>query len=332
MTVTVYDIAERAKVSHTTVSRVLNKRKSSFISENTRERILAIAREMGYRPNRAARSLVTGQTGQIAYFAPTINARFFQEMGYQIHQILRHHGYEMLVGEIRQKVSENITVLSRLGVDGIILFGGCLGDLQEPLEANLPFLPPLVNIGTQCRGNLDFVSVDLYSPSRLAVQNLLDHGRTRVAFMVGWVTEHQDGRYRAYHDVLREVGGKPEIIHSADWTRPAARLAAKQHIQDHGCPEAIFCNNDELAIGVCRGLLDLGIRIPQDVELVGCDGIEDLEYFDSSISTIRWPAQDVCLQAWEFLDRRMKDKTQPQQTAVLEAHFVDRTQPEEHSG
>ena len=210
-----------------------------------------------------------------------------------------------------------------MNVDGVLMFGGSLGGFRGMLEQNLPAKAPIVNLGLQCEGNLDFVKIDLHRAARDAIQYLVQSGRRRIAYL----SLGEDERYQAYMEVLQEAGLQPEWIPCPEWTRANVRETIKRHVREHGCPEAIFCCNDEGAIAALRGLREMGRRVPEDAWLVGCDGIEDLEYLDAPISTIVSPMEDVCVTAWGFLRNRMRDPEIGQQAAEFTARFVKRPDP-----
>lgn len=326
MPVTIVDIAKKLKLSHATVSRVLNKREDRFISNATRERVLLASQELGYRPNMTARALVTGRTGRIAFWSPAMGGRFFQELAYRFHKTLKKDNFEMITGEIGLQMLDpsNTMGLTRMDVDGVIMYGGGLGGLlKTALESNFPQKAPIVNIGSIYDGNLDFVMIDLYPASREAVQYLLNTGRKRVAQMlIPSIKSDEYGRYRAYRDVLTEAGLPTEFILTPEGTSFTAREIICDYVKANGCPDAIFCSNDEIALGAFRGLRDLGKRIPQDVALIGCDGIDEVAFVDPPLATISQPVEEMCNLVWEILHRRMENSEIGQQKAVLKASFV----------
>jgi LacI family transcriptional regulator len=327
MAITLLDIAKQLKVSKMTVSRVLNNKSNDFITDTTRRQVLETARRMGYTPNRAAQTLVTGRTGRIAFWSPEMGARFYQEVAYQFHNLLQNDKYEMMVGEFGPQLLDPSQALglTRLDVDGVLMFGGKLGHFRNALEQNFPAKAPIVNLGALCEGSLDYVHIDLYPAAVNAVRFLVDSGCKRIAYVyMPYEGSEEDARFRVYHQVLSEAGMTPELINVNDWKRPAVRQTVRDYVQSRGCPDGMLCANDEFALATLRGLHDAGKKVPTDVRLVGCDGIEDLEYLDSPVSTITQPMEEMCRLAWEFLKRRMKNSDIPQQTAELKANFLVR--------
>jgi len=327
MAVTLLDIAKRLNVSKMTVSRVLNNKQNDFITETTRQRVRETARMLGYTPNRAAQALVTGRTGRIAFLSPSMGSRFFQEVAYCFHQVLQIDKYEMITGEIGpQTVDPNhIVGLPLMDLDGVLMYGSALGELNQVLGSYLPFKSPIVNMGPHASNKFDAVNVDLYPASRQAVELLLNSGRRRIVHLHAPETRNDlDDRFRGYTDVLGEHGITPEYIQTPDWTRISVRKTILNHVKEHGCPDGLFCANDDIAIGAYRGLRDLGIRIPDQARLIGCDGIEDTEYMDPPISTIVQPVRDMCVTAWTFLKNRLENPNRPRQVETKQATLVIR--------
>jgi LacI family transcriptional regulator len=320
MAVTLKDIAEQLNVSKMTVSRVLNNRSSDFITEATRQRVQEAAQKMGYTPNRAAQALATGQTRRIAFLSPSMGSRFFQEVAYHFHQILLEDKYEIISGELSSKTMDpsHHAGLPRLGLDGVLIYGGRLGSFVS-------FKGPIINMGPHCSDKFDSVNVDLYPASRQAIEWLLDSGSKRVAHVLPHSTQNElDDRFCGYTHVLQERGKEPEYILAPDWSRASARKAIQEYVKEHGCPDGLFCANDDIAIGAYRGLRDMGIRVPQQARLIGCDGIEDTEYLDPPMSTIVQPMKEFCTTAWEFLKKRLKKADIPRQRKTHEARLIIR--------
>ena len=233
----------------------------------------------------------------------------------------------MLVGEFgpHMKNPANAVGFTRVDVDGVLMWGGALEDLKTVMQSNFPAKAPIVNMGICCNGTLDFVNIDLYPASCQAIRFLLDAGRKRVAMMVAPSTETElDGRHRGYSEVILERELKVEYIHTPDSSRNAARQTILNYVKENGCPDGLFCANDEMGIGAYRGLRDMGISIPGQVLIVGCDGIEDLEFLDPPISTIAQPLEKMCDMAWKFLKCRMEKPEIVQQTETLQAKIVIR--------
>jgi LacI family transcriptional regulator len=117
---------------------------------------------------------------------------------------------------------------------------------------------------------------------------------------------------------MAEAGKQVEYIITPDEHRRSVASPLTDYIERHGCPDGLFCFNDDMAIGAYRTLKDLGRRIPDDVALVGCDGIDDLKYLDPRVSTIVQPLEHMCMIAWTFLERRIKNNALPLQHITVQ--------------
>jgi LacI family transcriptional regulator len=332
MPTTIRDIARVANVSHTTVSRVLNGQGGSFISEATRQRVLSAVEEMNYRPNRAARALATGRTHTIALWINDLFHPYFAQVMHYAGQQIERQGYDIAIYKTRGRDANGVNHPEQnpahWPVDGVLALddpGKVERFLVESPEARRI---PLVSMGVYaCRGT-DHVAVDLYPAAAEAMQHLAASGRRRIAYLTNSKgNEPGEGRHDAYRDVMRETGREPEILFAQN-DRPTSRQAVKAYVAAHGAPDALFCMCDDMALGAYRGLLDLGLRVPDDVALVGCDGIEDTEYLEVPLSTIDMPLEQMCARAGRFLETRLADPGAPMQSDILKARFV----PRESSG
>lgn len=330
MAVTLQNIADTAKVAVSTVSRVLNNRNDPHISEKTANRIIQAARELGYQPNLAARALVTGQTNTIALWTSEVYPSLYSYTIHSLRHILKLSKYELQIVEMEKHYDSDgiLPSISFWQPDGLLVFE-VPWYVEEYINAGGNIPKPLVSMGVNIMQNGDYVGIDIYSGVVEAMEHLYNSGRRRIAFlMASDEIIAEDQRYLAYKHVMEKAGLETECItfpkESSIDQRRAARKGIAQYVKQHGCPDAIFCYNDETAVGGYRGLRDIGVRIFDDVALVGCDGIEDTEYMDTPISTIVQPLSEMCDIGWDFLKHRIDDPSMPQQKAMLKAEFVIR--------
>ncbi len=302
---TLKDVAEAAGASAATVSYVLNNSPKA-ISPQTRARVLQAARDLGYQPNLAARTLAARHSHTVALWIANAHAPFFAQVIRAFQPQARAGGYELIIREMAGDPGEMRSGLSGWPVDGILAFQGA-AYVHAFLEANPSPTVPFVSLGAYHEDCSDFVAIDLYAGARDAVRHLLMRGR-RVAFLLPeGSTVPGEARHAAYHAVMDEAGLPPEVIAVPTKQRADVRQALKAYLGRHGCPDGLFCYNDDMALGAYRGLCDLGLRVPEQVALVGCDGIEDTEYLERPLSTIVQPVEEMCRLGWQFLENRMRD-------------------------
>ena len=327
MPTTIRDIAKTLNVSHTTVSRVLNGRGGEFISEATRRRVQTAALELNYRPNPAARKLATGRANMVAVWMGDAFHPYYAAVSHYVEAQLRRDNLDMLHLVSNRPHHENDFSYF---VDGILALDG-RPEVETFLQKASQPHPPLVSMGVNVCTSVDYVQVDLGVGTRDAITHLLESGCKRIPFLVTeWGLSSGDARRRAYEAVLHEWGREPELIFMGENERPAeswrskARVLIRDYVAAKGCPDGLFCFSDDLAIGAYRGLRDLGIRIPHDIALVGCDGIEDGEYLDTPLSTITQPFEELCARAWEALKRRIENPDAPLIGESLPSRFIAR--------
>ncbi|RYX84716.1 LacI family transcriptional regulator [bacterium] len=330
---TIEDVAREVGLSTATVSRALHLDKTTKVSEETRQRIREVARALDYQPNLAGRSLATGRANMVAYCTVDTFSYYYSRITYEIYVQASERDYDLIVNTPQHNVrpSGGIKPITA-HCDGII---ACDVNQSSQYFANLLQLKntPLVGIGMYYPQDRDHVGFDLYTPSVAAMQHLLAQGCRRVLHVTG-NSDGQDPRSMAYLSVLGEAALPSEMLLVSQLTRHESREGIKAFVNEQRAlakplPDALFCINDEVALGCYRGLCDLGIRVPDDIMLVGCDGIEDTEYQVCPITTIALPMSQMCSTAWDFLENRIKNPQLPQQDILLQPQLIIRqsTQP-----
>ncbi len=326
MPVTLSDIANEVKVSTATVSRILNGIDDPLISEATRKRVTEVAKAMGYKPNAVARALVSGRTNIVALWTIGIYPVYCSNAIRCCKKPTSLANYDLRVVDLN--MLENPFGLVEWPSDGVLAFD--IGYyLNSSTEVGPPPGIPTVSFGVDFIETIDYVGVDLQKASREAVEHLAGSGRKRIAcFLPSGLKYAQDARRRAYLNAMEDVGLKAEIIPLNSNHPTSFRIDARKMIRDYFTetdrPDALLCFDDEIAIGAYRGLLDLGMRVPDDVAIIGCGGIEETEYHNPPISTISIPLENICCKAWEFLYNRMQNPNVPQQEAMVEASLIVR--------
>lgn len=317
------DVAKLAGVSPATVSYVLNKRADQTIREETRRKVLDAVQSLGYQPNLAARTLVTGKTKMVGLWVPNSYRSVFNHVIEQVMQLGQGSGYHVLIVHINTETRESLAesgLISGWNVDAILALDA--RDLiNEILDAH-PGAPSIVSMGPAYSTRTDHVGVDLHGGSVEAVRHLVASGCKRVAFAgTAQRLRAGDPRYDAYLQVMAEAGQKPQFIPLliSDYAQSHHHIHAfYTEMKDKKTrPDGVFCWNDETAIAANRALCDLGLRVPQDVALIGSDGIRETLYSVPTISTVAQPFDEMCRLAWEFLERRINSPRAPLQGKVL---------------
>ena len=294
------------------------------VAKESRERIVAAALEMGYRPNPHARALRSNKTGIIALWIPDQISTHYTHVARELSRLVKAVGHELIVSEVG--VSDMKQIWSHVPVDGIVAVDASKA-VQAELEALATKAVPLVSLGTYCADGTDHVQVDLEAGTRDVMAHLIGYGFRRIAHAT-FMRRNLAGESRrlGYVKAMKDAKLKTEFIYYplTEQQRPVTRQLIQEYIRDHGRPEAIFCHSDDAALGIYRGLCDCGISIPEEIGLVGCDGIEDTEYLECPLTTLVQPVAEMCATAWGFLQSRLEDRNRPIQRAVLRPRLAIR--------
>ncbi|GAA3592067.1 LacI family DNA-binding transcriptional regulator [Kineosporia mesophila] len=312
MAVTLRDVAEKAGVSVRTVSNVVNG--FQHIAPATRARVQEALEELNYRPNLVARSLRQGRTGIIMLVLPEINVSYFGELAHEVVDYASLCGITVQIDEsggdsLREK--QLLTALSRASwVDGVLF--SSLG-LRGVDLAGLAGSRPLVLLGERtARTALDHVGIDNVEAARQAVAHLIERGRTRVA-AIGGSGGARDAtskyRLKGFERAVRDAGLDPEglYLRTPDYRRGSAASAVRELLEWDERPDALFCFSDELAAGALRELYEHGVRVPDEIAVMGFDDIEASSFSTPSLSTIRPDKAGIAKAAVDTLLRRLDD-------------------------
>ena len=279
--VTIKEIARAAGVSPMTVSRVLNRRPG--VREETRRRVLRIVEELNYRPNLLARGLVTKRSGTIGVIITTIKNPFYLELAQAVEEEARVHGYNIILcctGFDLGLEAEHIQELKRRGVDGIIITSAHTKDEEVARLMEEGFAVVLVNrrvLEPDLSGKVDFVGVDNRAGAKAAVRHLIEMGHWRIGIIRGGMEssvtlERLEGAREALEEV--SLSWDEELVVGGDFLRDSGYEGAKRLMALDDPPSAIFCLNDYMALGAYDALLEMGLRVPEDVALVGFNDVE----------------------------------------------------------
>ncbi len=317
MHVTLKDVARHAGVSPKTVSRVVNNQ--SEISPATRARVQAAIQELGYRPNILARSLVNQRSNTIAVVASGIEYFGPSRTLLGIEQQANAFGYSLFLNLLHQPDAQNVhTLLNELvarRVDGIIWAVPEIGTNRAWITENtLAQLPPLVFLSMGARTGLSIVAVDNCSGAQLATQHLLERGRTRVGIIAGPLTwwEARE-RVQGWKDALAAAGLKASksLIAQGDWSPASGERAMERLLAVSPKVDAVFCSNDQMALGALGVLHRANVRVPQDIALVGFDNIPESEFFLPPLTTMYQHVIDIGRIAVQELHARIEAERTP---------------------
>lgn len=286
------DVALRAGVSYQTVSRVINDHPS--VAPPTRERVRQAIAELGYRPNRAARALVTGSSRTLGLVTVNIAQYGPAQTMIGLEKAARAAGYALSVTILDEATAEAMrTAVDDLvahGVDAVV----ALSTYDDAADAVSRLSPPVPLVAVQVGGADDrpAVAIDQEAGARTAVRHLLDLGHRTVHHLPGPAdSQEARGRTDGWRAELRAAGAPvPEALPRGDWT-PASGYAAGRALvarcRDGEPITAVFSANDQMSLGLLAGLHDAGLSVPGDVSVVGFDDLPEAPYFLPPLTTVR---------------------------------------------
>ncbi len=317
------DIARAAGVSQATVSYVINSRSGKTISEKTKARVLSAARDLGYQPNAAARALATGKTGMVALWLPNAFNIVFSNVTGVVMRHVTAHGSRVIISQTSSAQPPPVSSdLSDWHVDGVI--GHDTRDAIELFLQRTRGATPVVSMGPTYSTKCDCVGVDLYEGSVQGVKHLVDVGCRRIAMVtVHWAQNFSDVRYRAFMEVCEEASIEPQFIVMDKVDRREARQRIAEHIAG-GKLDGLFCWNDEVATSASMAVRDVGLRCPEDIAIIGSDGVDETEYQHPSLTTIAQPFEEMVEIAWSFLRNRMQEPDREPQQVILPMKLIKR--------
>ena len=333
MAVTMRDVAVHAGVSPKTVSNVMSG--YPYIREETRLRVLASIDALGYQLNISARNLKSGRTGIIGLAVPELSQPYFAELADTVITAAEDHGLTVMIEQTGAVRDRELAALARPRghlVDGLLFSPLALGPDDSD---QLPSTPtPMVLLGERIfHSPVDHVMIDNVTGTRAAVQHLLDTGRRRIA-VLGVHHGEKVGtaaiRYDAYATTLTDAGVRPIqklAIPAGPWHRDTGAQAMEALLASGAKFDAVLGLNDTLALGALRVLIKRGIRVPDDVAVVGFDDIDEASYSTPSLTTVDPGRAQIATTAVELLVKRMNgdDSDHHEIVAKYELHVREST-------
>jgi DNA-binding LacI/PurR family transcriptional regulator len=318
------DVARLAGVSHQTVSRVLNDHPN--VREQTRLRVRAAIAELGYRPNRAARALVTGRSQLIGIVAQNSTLYGPASLLAALEQTAAEAGFAVSVGSVGKLDRESVAGAVGRHLDqrvaGLIVIAPLVS--ASDALAGLPVEVPMVTIDGDPVRSAALVTVDQVAGARAATAHLLDAGHRTVWHVSGppgWFDS--TGRIDGWRETLQRAGAEVPPPIAGDWSA-ASGYAAGQMLARMPEVTAVFAANDSQALGVLRALSERGRRVPQDVSVVGFDDLPEAAYFIPPLTTVRPDFAAVARAGLDMLLARIAGEPDVATRAVVAPSLVVR--------
>jgi DNA-binding LacI/PurR family transcriptional regulator len=325
MAVTLKDVAERAGVSRSAVSRTFTA--GASVSAKTRAKVEAAAKRLGYTPNALASSLTTGRTKLIGLIANNFHNPLILEVFNLFTKGLQNRGLRPLVVNLggATDTSASLLMLRQYSVDGVILASSTLASsfAQEIKAAGLPVVHAFGRKSLAPEVNL--VGIDNVACGRMAAEALIRRGYRRVGFLGGpeTATSTQD-RAAGF---VQALAAHPEIgvtlSYADDYTFDAGR-AEMQRLLATGPAEAYFCGDDLLAVGALSAIEGSGLKVPADIGLIGLNDMEMSRWENIGLTTIRQPIDEIIDAAIELVMATIADPARPPEARIFPCRVIER--------
>lgn len=331
--VTMADVAEHAGVTKTTVSRVLNNK--GEISDETRAKVLNSIKVLGYRRSRIARSLATDQTFLLGLIVPSISSEFFTEIVRGAEDTAWENEYKIILCNTEadwDREEGMFLFLQDIQVDGIVI---CAPRLPE--DRLLPLVEHFQNVvvvngqGIKWRGLAGSMETDDAGGMQQVVDHLIASGRSHLAYLGGPLDARTSTeRYNGFLNAIRAHGLQPipaEHIECLPADLTGGHQCFKHLIQQYSQIDGVVCFNDLIAVGAQHACHELGIQMPDDVAITGCDDISLAALVQPSLTTLRTPKQEVGALAINMLLERINGQHDQEPVTIHQTLIVRESAP-----
>lgn len=320
---TIHDVARKAGVSVTTVSRVLNNR--GYISEETRSKVYRCMEELDYQPNEIARSLLKKQSNIIGLIIPNVSNPFFGELAAHVESYAYQSGFKVLLCNSLMdpvKEKEYIEMMKKNRVDGIIM-----GSHTLEVEEYKNLRHPIVTLDRKIGSSIPYISSDNDAGGKLATRLLIDKGCTKIAHLCGNLSLDllANRRTEAFNELTAEHGVEHVVIQTDMnvFDYPQYERIIRKLFQEHPDIDGVFATSDVIASFVIKIGRSLGLSIPDNLKVVGYDDIQLASWSSPSITTVKQPIEEMGRLAIDLIRRQMKEETVPIDN-VLPVELIER--------
>lgn len=314
---TILDVARLAGVSTATVSRVINS--PDAVREKTRKKVQRAMETCNYKYNALARGFVTKKSNTIGLIIPNIDNPVFAESTLGVQEYVEEKNIKVILGNTSYRPSQEeklVKVLRESQVDGLIITStDPTGPLVQALvDEGFPFV---LLFSTIKGGPLSAVGVDNYRGGYVATEHLVSLGHKRIGIISGKfsVTDRGYHRWCGYRECLRdhEIEYDENLLVQTEYSLSGGSKSIKTLLELPEPPTAVFCSNDYIALGAMKGAREMGLRLPEDLSIVGFDDMQTASYMVPALTTVRQPAYEMGRRAGELLLQLIEEPGNPVQ-------------------
>ncbi len=320
MNITIKDIAKHLKVSYSTVSKALNDH--PLVKQETKEKVIKAAKELGYEPNYAAQSLVSKKSNVIGLIWPTLERAAPSALVTKINEELSLHGYSVILSI--NSIEDSIEMFKRFQIDGAIAFN------DQNVELPKKFSMPVVTYGVINDKTIPVIDVNYRQSIDVAVQYLYNLGHERIALLGDFspIDERQLEKYFGFYESMKKIGLKVSghnLINTGglDWFD--GYMATNQLMQSPYKPTAIIGASYDISAGIVRSLRQANYIIPKDVSIISYDNIPQMESLEVALTSIGVPVEEIARHIVEILMDYIKNPDSPPKSKVLTPTLTERT-------
>jgi len=326
---TIKDVAKRAGVSTTTVSHVINK--TRFVAEETREAVWQAIKELHYSPSAVARSLKVNHTKTLGLLATSSEAPYFAEIIEAVENHCFDKGYTLILGNAHndlQKQRAYLSMMAQKRVDGLLVMcSEYPDDLLQMLEENRNIPMVVMDWGESRADFTDTVLDNAFQGGYLAGRYLIERGHRDIGAIPGQMERNTGGgRHAGFLKALEEAGiqPRPEWIVQGDFEPESGYQAMQQILSQKQRPTAVFCGGDIMAMGAICAADEMGLRVPQDISIIGYDNVRNARYFAPALTTVHQPKAQLGEKALDMLLDRITSKREVSQTIEVHPTLIER--------
>jgi len=315
MAITIKDVAKKANVSISTVSRVINNSKP--VSDDVRERVEEVVKELSYEPNPIARSLVMKKTNLIGVIVPDISSFFIGEVLNAIEQIAKIYKYDIILCNSyaeKEQEMKYLNLLKNKQVEGLVFISYKIEKDHKKFIEAADFPVALINRYIKEHDSIS-VSIDHEKASYDMTKYLIEHEAKSIALLRSGYSDDMfiNDQLKGYQMALKEKGLKYDksLIYEGVFRIEKANEIIEKMLEDKTVPDAIFATNDDVAIAAMNCLMDNGYKIPEDVQVVGFHDTKIANLFRPKLTTIKQPIFDLGSMATRMLIKTINEETGP---------------------
>ena len=316
MATTIKDVAKHAGVGIGTVSRVINNEKA--VGDKTRKKVVEAMRDLNYSPNNMASQLRKNETRIIALLVPVVNHPFFAKLAYYVEDEADRFGYSVILVSSQQRVEKEAEIIRRIKhkkVDGAVFVTHYIHDEDYLKDC------PIISIDRVLSENIPYVTSDNYEATKKAIKYMIERGAERVGYIGSkpMVDSEVSERERAYLDVMAEYNMPPRIVNEIMQHGEETALVA-DFLEKFSDVDGVFVSGYTLSQFFYEAAVELGKKIPEDLQIISYDGIFK-QWSISNMTSIEQPIEEMARQVVRLLIKKIHNEETPTRT-VLKTKFV----------